>query len=71
MKLRVLLPTRVLLDEEVTKVTAEAENGMFGILPRHVDFVTILVPGIVSFEIDGKEEFLAVDEGVLVKQGEN
>jgi F-type H+-transporting ATPase subunit epsilon len=71
MKLRVLLPTRVLLDEEVTKVTAEAENGMFGILPRHVDFVTILVPGIVSFEINGKEEFLAVDEGVLVKQGEH
>ena len=72
MKFKVLLPTTILLDEEVTKVIAEAENGSFCLLPRHIDFVTALVPGILSFKsAHGEEEFLAVDEGILVKCGED
>jgi F-type H+-transporting ATPase subunit epsilon len=68
MRLLVLLPTNVLIDEEVTKVVAEAEDGSFCILPRHIDFVSAMVPGIFSFTSgDGEEEFLAVDEGILVK----
>jgi F-type H+-transporting ATPase subunit epsilon len=70
MRLRVLLPEQVLLDTEILKLTAEAENGSFGLLPRHVDFVTALVPGILTFIAANKqEEFLAVDEGILVKCG--
>lgn len=71
MKLSVLLPTEVLVEEEVSKVTAEAENGSFCLLPRHIDFVAALVPGILSFEPrTGSEQFVAVDEGILVKAGE-
>ncbi len=71
MKLKVLLPAEVLLDEEVEKVTAEAENGFFTLLPRHVDFVAALVPGIFSYQTTaGAEHFLALDEGILVKQGD-
>ncbi|AGL03414.1 F0F1 ATP synthase subunit epsilon [Desulfoscipio gibsoniae] len=70
MKLKVLLPTEVFLEEEVTKVSAEAENGSFCLLPRHIDFVTAIVPGLVSFITRGGEEvFLAVDSGILVKCG--
>lgn len=70
MNLKVLLPTEILVDEPVTKVVAEAENGSFGLLPNHIDFVTALVPGIMSFESpQGSEQFLAVDQGILVKQG--
>lgn len=70
MHLRVLLPTQVLLEQEVAKVTAEAENGFFTLLPRHIDFVAALVPGLLVLETgDGGEEFLAVDEGILVKRG--
>jgi F-type H+-transporting ATPase subunit epsilon len=70
MRLKVLLPSEVLLDAAVTKVTAEAENGAFCLLPRHIDFVAALLPGLLSFETeDGQEEFLAVDEGILVKCG--
>jgi len=68
MNLKVLLPTEVLIDEEVRKVTAEAENGFFCLLPRHIDFATALIPGLLSFEdSEGRETFVAVDEGVLVK----
>jgi len=71
MKLKILLPTEIMVDEEVTKVTAEAGNGSFCLLPRHIDFVAALVPGLLSFVKagDGVEEFLAVDEGILVKCG--
>ncbi|HSK87398.1 MAG TPA: F0F1 ATP synthase subunit epsilon [Anaerolineales bacterium] len=70
MRLRILLPEQILLDTEVLQVTAEAENGSFGLLPRHVDFVAALVPGILAFiTTDEREEFLAVDEGILVKCG--
>ena len=67
MRLLALLPTAVLIDQEVAKVVAEAENGSFCILPRHIDFVAALVPGIFSFVSDEEEEFLAIDEGILVK----
>lgn len=69
MNLKVLLPTEILLDEAVRKVTAEAANGSFCLLPKHVDFVAALVPGLLSFETEkeGEEVFLAVTEGVLVK----
>jgi F-type H+-transporting ATPase subunit epsilon len=70
MKLKILLPTEVLIDEEVEKVIVEAEDGSFCLKPKHADFVSALVPGLLSFETtDGREEFLAVDEGTLVKCG--
>jgi F-type H+-transporting ATPase subunit epsilon len=71
MRLTVLLPTEILVDEEVAKVVAEAQNGSFCLLPRHIDFVAALVPGLLSFvkSADGAEEFLAADEGLLVKCG--
>ncbi len=72
MRLKVLLPTEVLMDEEVTKITAEAVDGSFCLLPRHIDFVTALVPGILTFETpEKKEHILAIDEGILLKCGKD
>ena len=69
MRLKILLPTRILLDEKVRKISAEAENGGFTLLPRHIDFVTVLRPGLLIFEPQaGGEAFVAVDEGILVKR---
>lgn len=70
MQLRILLPANVLLDESVTKVVAEGSNGSFCLLPKHRDFVTSLVPGIIAYvDADGTEFFVAVSEGVLTKSG--
>lgn len=70
MRLALLLPTDVLLDEEVRKVVAEGEEGAFAVLEHHVDYVTALVPGILSFvDEEGTEIFVAVDEGLFVKCG--
>lgn len=37
MKLKVLIHTLVLIDREVSKVIAEAENGHFCLLPNYID----------------------------------
>jgi len=70
MKLKVLLPTEVLIEEEVAQVTAEGRNGFFCLKPRHVDFVSALEPGLLSYvDGTGKERFMAVGDGILVKYG--
>jgi len=67
-RLKIMLPHEVFLDKKVSKVIAEGTNGYFCLLPRHVDFVSALVPGIFMLaDGEGKEEFLALDEGILVK----
>jgi len=68
MRLKVFLPTEVLLDQPVGKVIAEARNGSFGILPRHIGIVTALVPSVLVYlDAEGSERFLGIDEGTLVK----
>jgi F-type H+-transporting ATPase subunit epsilon len=70
MILRILLPDRVHMEEQVSRVRAEAPNGHFCLLPRHVDFAAVLVPGILSWiDAAGEEGFAAVDRGTLVKCG--
>jgi F-type H+-transporting ATPase subunit epsilon len=71
MRLRILLPFQVFSEAEgVRRVVAETRHGFFGILPRRLDCVAALVPGILTYETrEGKEIYVAVDEGTLVKTG--
>src|SRR5690606_37336298 len=69
--LTVLLPQGQLFRGRVQKVVARGAGGSRGYWPRHVDFVTALVPSILSAVLeDGSERFFAVDGGVLVKKGD-
>ncbi len=67
--LEVLTPARVVVDEQVSKVSAEARNGSFTLLPRHIDFTASLVPGLLTYTVGEQEHVLAVEAGILVKQG--
>lgn len=70
MRLKILVPSQVLMDEPVEKIVAEAENGAFCLLPRHIDFVAALLPGVLVLTgTDGVERYVAIDRGVLVKCG--
>ena len=73
MRLKVLLPFEVLVDEaEVLRIVAETSEGAFGLLPHRLDCVAALAPGILIYETASHEEVcLAVDEGVLVKTGDH
>lgn len=70
MRLHILLPTGVFLDQQVRKIVADGRHGSFGLLPKHVDMVAVLDPGLLMYETpDGEECFLAVAGGTLVKKG--
>ena len=71
MRLKVVLPTKILMEIAAIKVIAEAENGIFCLLPRHIDFVATLIPSLLSFvSPQGQEQFLAIDQGILIKHGD-
>jgi F-type H+-transporting ATPase subunit epsilon len=70
MQLKVMEPERLILDLQVDKVIADGQNGSFCLKPRHVDFASALKPGILLYTIAGDEHYVAVDEGILVKCGE-
>jgi len=71
MKLKVLLPFQTFAEEsDVLRVVAETPDGSFGLLPRRLDCVAALAPGILIYETESRgEACLAVDEGVLIKTG--
>jgi len=70
MRVKLILPSGVFLEQDAVKVVAEAQDGSFCLLPRHIDFVAALVPGILALmSTDGEETFIAIDEGILVKHG--
>ena len=70
MRLMVQTPSERMLDCAITKVVAEGLNGSFCLQPRHVDLVSALVPGLFYYETtQGSGHYLALDRGLLVKQG--
>lgn len=71
LQLKVMEPEKILLDTAVYKVIAEGLNGSFCLKPKHIDFVSALKPGILEYTTDdGSEQFIALDEGILVKCGQ-
>jgi F-type H+-transporting ATPase subunit epsilon len=62
-RLRVVTPSRMLLDEDVDEVTAPGELGEFGVLPNHIAFLTTLVPGELSYKQGSSKKTLAVSGG--------
>jgi len=71
MHLKILLPYEVFLDRNaVVRIVAETGQGSYGLLPNRLDCTGSLVPGILTYETaEGSEEYVAIDEGILVKTG--
>jgi len=73
MNLKVLLPFQIFADKcGVSRIVAETREGSFGLLPHRLDCVAALAPGILIYETEADGEVcVAVDEGVLVKTGQD
>lgn len=57
-------------EPRVSNIVVETVQGAFGFLPQRLDCVAAVVPGILCFEDDMRNEvFVALDAGVLVKTG--
>jgi len=71
MQLKILLPSGVLADKnKVERLVIQTASGSLGIWPARLDCVAALVPGILVYQCqDEGTVFVAVDTGVLIKQG--
>jgi len=71
MRLLVTTPLTVAVDvADVQHVRAEDETGVFGILPGHADFVTVLAVTVITWRNKtDQEHYVAVRGGVLIVRG--
>ncbi|HVN85342.1 MAG TPA: ATP synthase F1 subunit epsilon [Candidatus Binatia bacterium] len=62
-QLRIVTPTRQLLDEPVDEVTAPGSAGEFGVLPEHITFLSSLEIGTLTFRSGRTTRRLAIRGG--------
>lgn len=65
MRLRIITPLSIVLDEDIDSLRAEDASGSFGILAGHAPFLTALTTSIVSWRKGETERFCALRGGVM------
>lgn len=66
--LKIYLPTEIFFDKDIKKLTFKGKEGYLTILPNHIDYVSSFETNIITFiDTDGKEGFIALNNGTLVK----
>ncbi|MGB5823840.1 MAG: hypothetical protein WBH44_07165 [Proteocatella sp.] len=71
MKIKLILPNKTLLEQEIDKVTIPGTEGYFQILPKHIDFVSSIKPGILTIYNGEAIDYFAVNYGILVKKADS
>jgi len=68
---KLVTPTGVLFDGAVEQAVAVGKLGEFGVLPAHTNFITSLVPGILTLKLgeSNYNEFLLAGGLAEVKDG--
>jgi len=71
MQLSIFLPQEVFLGpEDIQSLQVPAASGSLGFLPQRLDCVVALTAGLLIYrDMAGKEHFVAIDQGILTKAG--
>ena len=71
MHLKILLPFKVFSTQaQVSRIIAETSEGFFALLPHRRDCVAALIPSILTYTNQNDDYYVAIDEGLLVKTGD-
>lgn len=65
LRLEIVTPEKRVLDADVDSVTVPSASGEVGIFPNHAPLVSALKPGILSYNIKGVNQKLAVTGGFV------
>jgi ATP synthase, F1 epsilon subunit (delta in mitochondria) len=65
LNLQIVTPEGTVYSEDVEMVGLRSAEGQLGILPNHIRLMTQMVPGEMMVRKDGRDEFLAVGEGLV------
>lgn len=63
--LEVVTPTKIELRKDVDYIVAPTIDGVVGVLPGHVRLLTRLSTGVLRYQIDGIDKYMAVSEGFM------
>ena len=70
LKLEIVTPEAIVYSEDVDMVTLQGIEGQMGIFPDHLRLMTQLVPGEMIVRKDGRDDLLAVGEGMVEITGD-
>lgn len=65
LKLEIVTPIATVYSEDVELVTLPGVEGQMGVYPQHARLMTQLVPGEMIVHKNGRDDFLAVGEGLV------
>jgi F-type H+-transporting ATPase subunit epsilon len=69
LKLQIVTPEGVVYSDDVEMVGLRSVEGQIGIFPHHIRLMTQIVPGEMMVRKDGRDQFLAVGEGMVEVTG--
>ena len=70
LRLQIVTPGGVAYSDDVELVGLRSVEGRIGILPHHTRLMTQMLPGEMLVRKNGRDEFLAVGEGLVDVTGE-
>ena len=70
LRLRIVTPEGTAYDEDVEIVVLRGAEGQISVLPHHTRLMTRMLPGEMMVRRAGREQFLAVGEGLVEVTGE-
>jgi len=69
LKLQIVTPEGVVYSDDVEMVGLRSVEGQIGILPNHIRLMTQMLPGEMMVRKAGRDQFLAVGEGMVAVTG--
>jgi F-type H+-transporting ATPase subunit epsilon len=69
LRLQIVTPQGIVYSEDVELVGLRSVDGQIGILPNHIRLMTQMLPGEMMVRRDGRDQFLAVGEGLVAVTG--
>jgi F-type H+-transporting ATPase subunit epsilon len=70
LKLQIVTPEAIEYSQDVDMVTLPGVVGQMGVYPQHVPLMTQMVPGEMIVRKDGRDNYLAVGEGLVEITGD-
>jgi F-type H+-transporting ATPase subunit epsilon len=61
--LEIVTPRRKLLSKEVDMLSAPSVQGEIGVLPGHIELLTLLGPGLLTYSSGGDTGLIAIGRG--------
>jgi F-type H+-transporting ATPase subunit epsilon len=70
LKLQIVTPQGIAFSDDVEIVLLRSVEGQIGILPHHTRLMTQMLPGEMMVRKNGRDQFLAVGEGLVDVTGD-